>query len=79
VDSEQVAATARRHGIRLVVQSGSSVTGRTHAQSDIDIGVLLARYPSGLDASSALAEDIQALAPGRTLNLADRTRSRGTP
>jgi predicted nucleotidyltransferase len=38
VHPKQIAAIARRYGIRLVVQFGSSVTGRTHAQSDVDIG-----------------------------------------
>jgi len=66
----QIAAAARRHGIRLVVQFGSSVTGRTHAQSDLDIGVLLERFPPTLEAYGDLEADMQGLFPGSTLDLA---------
>ena len=36
---------ARRHGVVLVLQFGSSVEGATHARSDLDLGVLLAESP----------------------------------
>jgi predicted nucleotidyltransferase len=31
---------ARRHGVRLLLQYGSTVSGRTHAHSDVDVGVM---------------------------------------
>jgi len=33
-------AIARRHGARLLVQFGSTVSGRVHAASDVDVAVL---------------------------------------
>jgi predicted nucleotidyltransferase len=41
MDSHEVATIARKHGIRLLLQFGSSVTGRLHLQSDVDFAVLL--------------------------------------
>lgn len=35
-----LAALARRHGIILLLQFGSSVTGREHPQSDVDLAPL---------------------------------------
>jgi uncharacterized protein len=70
VESDQLTAVARRHGIRLMVQFGSTVTGRTHPQSDLDIGVLLERMPAGLDARVDLETDVQRLFPGQRLDLA---------
>lgn len=36
---------ARRHGIRLLVLFGSTVTGRRHPESDLDLAVLFDREP----------------------------------
>ncbi len=70
MDPKQLSAIARRHGIRLMLQFGSSVTGRLHSSSDFDVGVLLDRMPAGLDALGDLEGDMQPLLPGRTLDLA---------
>ena len=48
-------ALARRHGVRLLLQHGSTVTGRTHAGSDLDLAVLLNHAPASADAYLALA------------------------
>jgi hypothetical protein len=36
MDANLVAGIAHEHGIRLLLQFGSTVTGRTHARSDVD-------------------------------------------
>ena len=36
----RIASLATKHGLRLVILFGSQVTGKTHAHSDTDIGVL---------------------------------------
>lgn len=59
----------RKHGIRLLLQFGSSVTGRLHAQSDVDFAVLLERVPDTLAAEADLAADLQALVPGHEADL----------
>ncbi len=70
MEPDHFSAVARRHGIRLIVQFGSTVSGRAHPQSDLDIGVLLDRMPAGLDALVELETDVQRLVPGRRLDLA---------
>ena len=34
---------ARAYGVRLLLQFGSSVTGKAHPRSDVDLGVLASR------------------------------------
>jgi predicted nucleotidyltransferase len=51
VDFRQLDPIARRHGLALVVQFGSSVRGQTHGHSDCDIGVLFERVPDDIGAS----------------------------
>lgn len=63
-------AIARQHGIRLLLQFGSTVSAREHAQSDVDVGVLLERSPTTLDEWTALAADLQRCFPDRELDLA---------
>jgi uncharacterized protein len=70
MDADQLEALARRRGIRLLLQYGSSVTGRLHAGSDLDLGVLLERVPESLHELGDLADDLQALAPGREADVA---------
>ena len=65
MDPQEIAEIARKHGIRLLLQFGSSVTGRLHAQSDVDFAVLLERVPDTLTAEADLAADLQALVPGQ--------------
>lgn len=58
------------HGIRLLLQFGSTVTGRTHESSDVDLAVLLDKRPSSLDAHLALVADLQAFLPGHDVDVA---------
>jgi predicted nucleotidyltransferase len=61
---------ARRHGIRLLLQFGSSVTGKTHPGSDVDLAVLLERPALALEEYADLVHELQALFPGREVDLA---------
>ncbi len=60
---------ARRHGIRLLLQFGSTVSGRTHARSDVDLAALLDRATLSLSEHAALLHDLQSLNPDREVDL----------
>ena len=70
MDSEQLGAVASRYGIRLLLQFGSSVTGRLHPHSDFDLAVLLQHVPASISVELDLAADLQALAHDREIDLA---------
>ena len=61
---------AERHGIRMLLQFGSTVTGQVHERSDVDLGVVLDRSPIGLRERAELEHDLQSLFPGRKIDLA---------
>jgi predicted nucleotidyltransferase len=61
---------AERHGIRMLLQFGSTVTGHVHERSDVDLGVVLERSPIGLRERAELEHDLQSLFPGRKIDLA---------
>ncbi|MBI4609286.1 MAG: nucleotidyltransferase domain-containing protein [Candidatus Rokubacteria bacterium] len=65
-----IARIAETHGVVLLLQFGSSVTGRTHARSDVDLAVLLDRPRVSLSDRAALLHDLQALFPDREVDLA---------
>jgi predicted nucleotidyltransferase len=73
--SEQIAPIAMKHGIRLLLRFGSSVTGALHARSDVDLAVLLERVPVSFQAHAALLQDLQTLFPEREVDLAVLNRS----
>jgi predicted nucleotidyltransferase len=56
MNSPCLEAQAAAHGVVLLVQFGSTVTGATHAGSDLDLAVLLAQAPD----SYAIQADLQA-------------------
>ena len=70
MDRQRLAEIARKHDLELVVQFGSSVTGRTHPGSDVDVAVLYRRMPDSYAELGDLQADLQALVPGRTVDLA---------
>jgi predicted nucleotidyltransferase len=70
MDRQRLDRIAAAHGVELLIQFGSSVTGATHAGSDVDLAVLLARAPESLAAHADLAADLQSLFPGREIDLA---------
>ena len=61
---------AKKHGILLILQFGSSVTGKVHARSDVDVTVLLDRPRISLDEHAELLHDLRPLFPGQELDLA---------
>jgi predicted nucleotidyltransferase len=61
---------ARTYGIRLVLQFGSSVTGRLHPGSDVDVAVLLDRPQLTLAERAGLLHELQPLFPDREVDLA---------
>lgn len=61
---------AQRHGIRVLLQFGSTVSGPVHERSDVDLGVLLDQPSLALRQYGDLEHDLQALFPGRRLDLA---------
>ncbi|HXG58335.1 MAG TPA: nucleotidyltransferase domain-containing protein [Thermoanaerobaculia bacterium] len=75
MDREGLAEIARRHGIRLVLRFGSTVAGRIHAGSDIDLGVLFDRMPPTWEEEAALLSDLQELQQDREIDIAILNRA----
>lgn len=69
MDPQRAEEMARRHGVLLLVQFGSSVTGRLHPGSDVDFGVLVERMPDSFSAHADLIADLQLLVPDREVDL----------
>jgi uncharacterized protein len=65
----QLESIARRHGVLLVLQHGSTVTATTHPGSDLDLAILLERAPT-TDSYLSLLADLQAALPGREVDIA---------
>jgi predicted nucleotidyltransferase len=61
---------ARAYGIRLLLQFGSSVTGKVHPRSDVDLGVLLERPALTPAEHAELLHELQRLFPDREADLA---------
>ena len=70
MEPDRLAAVCRAHGVRLLLQFGSTVSGRVHAASDVDLAVLLERRPPSLDAHLDLIGDLQALVSDRDVDVA---------
>ena len=70
MDPHQLSAVCRTRGIRLILQFGSTVSGRSHAASDVDLAVLLAQRPASLDEHVDLVADLQSLLPGQDVDVA---------
>lgn len=62
-------AVARRHGLELILQHGSTVSGATHNLSDVDLGVLFAPGVDPFGHLDAVIQDLQALLPTREVDL----------
>ncbi len=67
---DALAAIAKRHAIRLILQFGSSVTGKTHRLSDIDLAVMTNGGIPSFAELGALTHDLQAAFPERAVDLA---------
>lgn len=64
-----VETVARRHGIRLLVQFGSTVSGNVRHKSDVDLAVLLNRSSLSFEEHADLLHDLQTLYPDREVDL----------
>lgn len=69
MDETRYEDAAARYGIVLLLQFGSTVTGKTHPQSDLDLAVLMGRASVSLDERLALQAELEAMHPGRPLDL----------
>lgn len=69
MDPTEIACIAADHRILLILQFGSSVSGKLHERSDIDIAVQFDGEPAGLSARAALIADLQALFPDNPVDL----------
>jgi len=67
---EVLGAIAKRYRIRLVLQFGSSVTGRDHVRSDVDIAVLLEQPTLSSTEYAQLLHELQRHFPDREADLA---------
>jgi predicted nucleotidyltransferase len=70
MDANEIARIAKTHGVLLLLQFGSSVTGKVHARSDVDLAALLDRSRITLSDRAALLHDLQGLFPEREVDLA---------
>jgi uncharacterized protein len=68
-DDSKFEEIAGAHGIVLLLQFGSTVTGKTHERSDVDLAVLLERSPRSLEDHARLLHDLQSLFPGREVDM----------
>lgn len=69
MDRQRLATIAAKYGARLVLQFGSSVSGKTHAGSDVDIAVLLEEPELSLQRHSELVHELQGLVEGAEVDL----------
>jgi uncharacterized protein len=69
MSTKRLEQIAQRHGVELILEFGSMVTGRVHARSDRDLAVLLDRPPS-LKRTVDLGHELQSLYPDREVDMA---------
>jgi predicted nucleotidyltransferase len=70
MNTERLQELASKHGIVLMLRFGSTVAGRTHPRSDVDIAVLLRQAPPSFSEFAELAHDVQTLFPGQDVDVA---------
>lgn len=61
---------AEQYGIRLILQFGSTVTGRGHEQSDLDLAIMQSRADLPLRSLLEIQQKVQTLFPGQEVDLA---------
>ncbi len=66
--SAELEAISKRHGVLLLLQFGSTVTGTEHAKSDVDIAALFEGEPTFARMDGLLA-DLRPLFAGRVVDL----------
>jgi predicted nucleotidyltransferase len=67
--SEKLADVAEKYGIRIALLFGSSVSGRLHHRSDIDVAVLLKSADLSFTQFAALHHELQESVPEREIDL----------
>jgi predicted nucleotidyltransferase len=60
---------ASRHGVCLMLQHGSTVTGRVHAKSDVDIAAQFESDGNLFSQAAELGADLQEYYPGREVDV----------
>lgn len=69
MDDQHLRRLAEKHGIQLLIQFGSTVSGTTHPQSDVDLAALLDRLSLSLREHAELLNDLQSLYPDCKVDL----------
>jgi predicted nucleotidyltransferase len=70
MDRGRLDAIAERYSVELILQHGSTIHGRTHAHSDLDVAILLGTPPAAGDRFFELVGELQAQIPGREVDVA---------
>ena len=70
MDMARLAEIAATRRVRLLLQHGSTVSGQVHSASDVDVAALFQHGHDSLAALAALSADLQALYPGREVDVA---------
>jgi predicted nucleotidyltransferase len=70
MDPSALETIARRHGIELLLEFGSVVTGQVHPRSDLDLAVLFDRPVVSFEELADLQHALQSLNPDREVDLA---------
>ncbi len=71
----ELAEIVRRRGVSLLIQFGSTVSGRTHPRSDVDLAALFEGDVPSLEAQGELQQDLQRAFPGNEVDLAVLNRA----
>lgn len=74
METKHLDEIARRHGVLLIVEFGSSVSGRLHRASDRDLGVLFCE-PRTFRALAELGHELQRAFPDREVDVAVLNRA----
>jgi predicted nucleotidyltransferase len=70
VDYARLRAIADAHGILLLLQFGSTVSGPVRPDSDLDLAALVRHTPASFTEYARLDDDLQSLFPGQEVDLA---------
>ena len=71
MEARSLEEIGRAHGVVLLLQFGSTVSGRRqHPRSDVDLAVLLHSPSPSLTTLSELSSDLRPFYPGREIDLA---------
>ena len=70
MDPQGLEPIALRHGIELILEFGSMVTGHVHLRSDLDLAVLLDRPALSFEELADLRHALQSLDPDHEVDVA---------